>query len=106
MPLDRAATLATKELRDRGYGAEIYIASLALEADSLSTSARHWYARWSQSVPIDDRKRELGLRIEMDGSVIRLVEGTSANGVSTAGREALRDHRTRSDRPSILDMKH
>ncbi len=100
LPIDRAAALAQAHLRERGLEGQVYVTSLALEIEALARRTPYWYARWSQSIAGDEKKRELGLRINMDGSFVRIVEAPNAS------REALRNHRTRSDRPSILDLKH
>jgi hypothetical protein len=105
LPIDRAAAIAQEQLRERGVSGRVYITSIAMEADSIARRTPYWYARWSEAIPLDERKRELGLRINMDGSLVRMVESATGEG-SSAGREALRDHRRRSDRPSILDLKH
>ena len=100
LPIDQAAALAQAHLRERGLNGRVYVTSLGLEIESLGRRVPYWYARWSQSVAGEDKKRETGLRINMDGSLVRIVE------MPNASREALRNHRTRSDRPSILDLKH
>lgn len=103
--IDEAARIAQQELKGRDGSGRVFVMSIGVEADSIAKRETYWYARWSEAIPIDERKRELGLRINMDGSLVRIVEGTSGEG-SSVGREALRDHRRRSDRPSILDFKH
>ena len=100
LPIDQAAWLAKEHLRERGLSGQVHVTSLALEIESLGRRVPYWYARWSQSVAGAEKKRELGLRINMDGSLVRIIEAPNAS------REALRNHRTRSDRPSILDLKH
>lgn len=103
--IDQAASIAQGQLTERGLTNRVHIVSIAIEAQAIAKPVKYWYARWSETIAIDDTKRELGLRINMDGSLVRVVEGSNASG-SSAGREALRNHRTRSDRPSILDLKH
>ncbi len=100
LTIERAAALAQKELRDRGLDKQIFVASLAIEKESLADARDHWFARWSEAIPGDDRKKEVGLRINMDGGLVRVVQGTGG------ADELLRDHRTRIDRPSILNLKH
>ncbi|MHA3773522.1 hypothetical protein ACXR0O_18465 [Verrucomicrobiota bacterium sgz303538] len=95
--IDQAISLAQQHLKERGLDGDRYITSLALEKDSITRGNQYWYARWSESVKLEDRKTELGLRINMDGSVVRIVEGPAAQP---------KNYRTRSDRPSILDLKH
>ncbi len=100
LPIDQAAALAQGDLRERGLSGQLYVASIGLELESLGRRVPYWYARWSQSIAGEEKKRETGLRINMDGSLVRMVETPNAS------REALTNHRTRSDRPSILDLKH
>jgi hypothetical protein len=99
LTIDRAAAAAQKELKDRGLDGHIYVFSLTLEADGVLNKQLHWTARWSEAIPGDERTKEIGLRINMDGNTVRLVEGPGSV-------DALRNPRTRSDRPSILDLKH
>lgn len=95
--IDQAASLAQQHLKERGLDGNRFITSLALEKDSITRGNQYWYARWSESVKLEDKKTELGVRINMDGSVVRIVEGPAAQP---------KNYRTRSDRPSILDLKH
>jgi hypothetical protein len=101
MTVDQAGTLAQKSLKDRGLDGQIYVVSLVLEPDGVLNKEMHWRVIWSEGIPTDgdNKAKEVGMRINMDGSIVRLVEGS-------ANLEALRNPRTRSDRPSILDLKH
>jgi hypothetical protein len=94
--IDQAANLAQQHLKERGLTGQRYVASLALEKEAIARGEDYWYARWSESVKLEDRKKELGVRINMDGSLVRIIEGPAAQP---------KHYRTRSDRPSILDLK-
>ena len=94
--IDQAATIAQQHLKDRGLDGSRYVMSITLDRDSLRGKERYWYARWSENVKLEERKTELGLRINMDGSIVRMVEGPASQP---------KNYRTRSDRPSILDLK-
>ena len=96
MGVDQAAAVAQQHLKERGLDGSRYVNSLILEKAALGSGSQYWYARWSESVKLEDRKTEVGVRINMDGSVVRLVEGPSSKP---------KHHRTRADRPSILDLK-
>jgi hypothetical protein len=96
LSVEQAATLAQQHLKERGFGGSRYISSLALEKGSVTQGDRYWYARWSESVKLEEKQTELGIRINMDGTVVRVVEGPPAQP---------KNYRTRSDRPSILDLK-
>ncbi len=93
----QAATMAQQHLKERGLDDRIFIRALVLEAATVGRGERYWYARWSQNVTIEEEKKEVGLRINMDGTVVRVVENPS---------KKYTDHRSRSNRPSILDLKH
>ena len=94
--IDQAATIAEKHLKERGLDGSRFVTSLSLDRDSLRSKERYWYARWSENVKLEERKTELGIRINMDGSIVRMVEGPASQP---------KNYRTRSDRPSILDLK-
>ena len=71
--IEQAVALAQKNLRERGLTERIYITGVTLERDSLLSSKTHWSVRWSESISRGERKREIGLEIEMDGSVVVIV---------------------------------
>ena len=77
-PVDavRAAKIATDYLRTQGANAP-FIVSLALEKPGLVTRGSAWIVRWSRPIPADGES-ELGLRVNPDGSIVRLVEGRSS----------------------------
>ena len=95
--VEQAAAIAQAQLKERGLTDRVFVTSLALEKDGLARGDRYWYARWSANLPLEERKTELGVRINMDGSVVRVVENPQSYP---------QDHRSRSNRPSILDLKH
>jgi hypothetical protein len=103
LTVEQAAAIAQKNLKDRGVDGQIYVISVVLEPAGVLNKEMHWRAMWSASIPGDtdskNKTSEVGLQINMDGSVVRLIEGAG-------NLEALRNPRTRSDRPSILDLKH
>ncbi len=97
--IGEAASIAQNELKSRGLESQIYIVGIALQADGMANTEKYWNVRWSEAIAGEERKKEVGVKVKMDGSIVRLVE-------SSEGVEALRNHRTRSDRPSVLDLKH
>lgn len=109
--IDEALKLAKKYLKENARDG-VFIRSLSLDPTSLAKNQYVWAAMWSAPVMIEDSKRETGVEISMDGSVARYVEkvGSSAATPGTVGvpasRAELQNHRTRSTRPSILDLKH
>lgn len=96
VPIDQAAAVAQAHLRERGLEGSRFVSSLVLERESLGRGKHYWYARWSETVKLEGQKTEVGLRINMDGSLVRLIEGPSSKP---------KHHRSRADRPSILDLK-
>ena len=71
LPIDQALKLAQDYLQQRVAG-ERYIAGINLEAGTLRANY-YWYVRWSSSIPGEGKKTETGLRIDMDGSLTKLV---------------------------------
>src|SRR5262249_51839102 len=95
--IDQAAALAQKDLKDRGLDSKIYVQSLHLDREAIVSKGLHWTAIWSEGIPGENRKKEVGMRINMDGTTVHLVEGPGS-------AEALRNPMTRADRPSIVDL--
>ncbi|MDQ3620977.1 MAG: hypothetical protein M3463_00585 [Verrucomicrobiota bacterium] len=107
LPVEKAIRIAAGELKSRGLGDEVFITSVTLEPAARSDGGR-WLVRWSEAIPLESTKREIGLEVAMDGSVARVVNVAAADGrpAASESRRALTNHRTRSDRPSILNLKH
>lgn len=80
----RAARIATDYLVELGAKAP-HIVSITLEKSALLRGKSSWVVRWSCPVEADGL-REVGLRVNLDGSSARLVEDKSA----AARREAKR----------------
>jgi hypothetical protein len=107
--IDQALKIANSYLKENGRTGA-WISAINLEKPSVGGSAV-WNVKWNSPVAIDDTKRETGIEVSMDGNVARYTEKVSnANSPSVVGvpadRAPLSNHRTRSDRPSILDLKH
>lgn len=77
MPIDQALKLAQAHLAERGLAAGHSIDAVMLESASMTGKQRYWFARWAPSIKLDGRS-ELGLRINMDGSLVRLTSGGPA----------------------------
>lgn len=110
LPIDKALKIANEYLKENGRG-DTAITSITLEQTSIGGGKSVWAVRWETPVLLSDTKRETGLEIGMDGSTARYTEkiankNTPASVGVPADRAALSNHRTRSDRPSILDLKH
>jgi hypothetical protein len=107
----QAVALAQAHLQERGLAEQHYISALKLESGDARRSAYHWAVTWSTPVPVSDVKKELGLEIKMDGSIVSLVKGPANRSPTTGkfdpnGPTGLQNHRTRANRTSILDLKH
>jgi hypothetical protein len=110
LSIDKALKIANDYLKENGR-TDTVITGINLEKTSIGGSKTVWTVRWEIPVLLSDTKRETGLEIAMDGSYARYTEKiANKNTPATAGipadRAELSNHRTRSDRPSILDLKH
>ena len=109
LSIEQALKIATDALKERNLTGEVWITGLTLEPTSMAKTKFVWVAHWNSPVSLDAGKRETGLEIQMDGTYARYVDKTSVTPASVgvpADRAALTNHRTRSDRGSILDLKH
>lgn len=91
--IDAAVAIARKSLSERGLDGSHHIVSASLARSTVVGSKTHWAVRWSESIPREDRKKEIGIDIAMDGAVVHVVKAPSQPG----GRRA--------NQASILDLK-
>ncbi len=71
-----ALELAEQALAEKGAAGEVYVQSLALEHTSLLEKKMVWSVTWSHSLPGSTaQKKEVGIEIHMDGSIVHLVKG-------------------------------
>lgn len=108
LEVDQAVKIAKGYLKDNGRS-DTFVTAITLEP--ASGGKQVWAVKWNAPVVLSDTKRETGLEIAMDGSYARYTEkmanaNSPVTGDVPAERAALSNHRTRSDRPSILDLKH
>ncbi len=73
----RVAKIATDYLAKQGAGAP-QIVSITLDSGTVLNVKQSWVVRWSAPLG-SEGQREVGLRVKLDGSVIRLVEDTKAH---------------------------
>ena len=111
LPIEKALKIANDYIKENKREG-IFIKSISLDPTSFSHNQFVWAAMWSAPIVLEGGKRETGVEISADGSLARYVEKVGATS-STPGsvgvpadRASLQNHRTRSDRPSILDLKH
>jgi hypothetical protein len=75
----KALDLAEKYMDDYGLRDKVFIYGITLERGSFMTSKQYWTVKWSMPLPgSTPERREIGLKIEMDGSVKRLVKERGA----------------------------
>lgn len=106
---EEAVKIANETLKERQLTGQYWLTGLTLEATSLGKKQMVWVVRWNAPISLEEAKRETGLEIAMDGTYARYVDKTSLTPATAgipASRAKLSNHRTRSDRPSILGMKH
>lgn len=109
LSVEQAIKVANDTLKERGLTGQTWITGVTLESTSVAGGTTVWVVKWNAPIAINSAKRETGLEIQMDGTYARYVDKSSIT-PGTAGvpsdRAPLSNHRTRSDRPSILDLKH
>ena len=93
LSIEEAISIAHKSLKERGLDDSHYVASATLASAAVLGSKYHWSVRWSESIPRGDRKKEIGVDIGMDGSVVHVVKAPTQAG----GRKA--------NQASVLDLK-
>jgi hypothetical protein len=108
MEIENAIRIARDHLKKSGLAGQVSIGSATLETAGSRGAAPAWVVRWDAPLTVEGNQREVGLQVAMDGSSARLVERVvrSGEGYVPANRAELSNHRTRSKRPSILDLKH
>lgn len=73
IPIAKAISIAERAINERKL--DVYIQSAALERASFTSSESYWIIKWDHPVPaINPRNREIGMKIRMDGSSVRLVK--------------------------------
>lgn len=84
----RATRLATDYLATLGPSAP-HIVSVTLEKSALVNGSLSWVIRWSEPVN-DGGKREIGVRVKMDGTLAHLVEDLEGRKKRATSRPMLR----------------
>jgi hypothetical protein len=75
----QAVAIAEESLANRGLEKEIYIQSVTLERATILKARSFWFVKWSHSLPASNPKnREIGVKVNMDGSAVRLVKEPGA----------------------------
>ncbi len=69
-----ATTIAQADLTSRGLESTIFIAQVICKKESLMGGAAYWEVMWSKEVSAQtEGRKEIGLRITMDGTYKRAV---------------------------------
>jgi len=82
LPIDQALKIAQGYLQEKGVAGQVQIVGLTVEHATAKTS--YWYAKWSSLID-NGKKRENGLRIDMDGTITRFVEGNDSTITTSDG---------------------
>ena len=82
LPIEGALKIAQDYLKGKG-GASVIVA-LTLETATLRGET-YWFAKWS--APLAGDKPELGLRIDMNGDIAKVVGGGAAAAVPGPGQQ-------------------
>ncbi len=72
--LHQALEIAEKSMNDRGLNKEIFIESVTLNRSAVFGGETYWLVKWSHPLVGDSGKREIGIKVRMDGSATRLVK--------------------------------
>lgn len=109
LPVEKAIAIAQKHLKERNAGGA-FITSVKLETENARRSSFRWAVEWSEPIALDETKKETGIEIAMDGTLVSIVKGPANRDPVTGksdpnGPTGLSNPRTRTTRPSILDLK-
>lgn len=75
----QALDAAENYIKERGLQGDIYVESVTLTRSSMFGGETYWFVKWSHPlVASDPAKREVGIKMRMDGSVTRLVKGIAS----------------------------
>lgn len=79
LPLSKAVAIAEQSLKERDLRDKVYIQSASLEKRSITNRESYWFIQWDRSLPaVNPRNREIGMKIRMDGTSVRLVKEPGA----------------------------
>lgn len=74
----QAVDIAQEQLDLRGLQSSIQIESVMLQSATVLGSRRVWTVLWSRPVSSDSGKFEVGVEVDMNGKVVRLVKKTAS----------------------------
>lgn len=71
----QALDIAEKDLASRGLTEKLYVVSATLEHGSMFGGASFWLLKWNEAIPASKpENREIGMKVRMDGTPVRLVK--------------------------------
>jgi hypothetical protein len=76
----QAIDLAQEQLDLRGLQSTVQIESVVLKPSTILGSTRVWTVLWSNTIPGDPGRFEIGVEIDMNGKVMRLEKKTGRGG--------------------------
>jgi len=75
----QALDIAEKNLAERGLDKKLYVVGVTLERTSMFSEKAYWLVKWSEPIPASNpSNREVGIKVNMDGSAVRLVKEPGA----------------------------
>jgi hypothetical protein len=73
--LREALNIAQKNLAERGLDKKLYVAGVTLERASMFNGKSYWFVKWSDAIAASNpNNREIGIKVNMDGSAVRLIK--------------------------------
>jgi hypothetical protein len=73
----KAIDLAQEQLDLRGLQSTVQIESVVLQSVTILGASRVWTVLWSQPISSDSGKFEVGVEVDMNGKLVRLVKKTA-----------------------------
>jgi len=81
--VQKAIALAQEQIEMRGLQSAVQIESVVLQPATVLGSSKIWTVLWSKPVPLENGKCEVGVEVDMNGKVMRLVK-KAGNGAKLA----------------------
>lgn len=79
LPISKAISIAENALKSRQLEGTLFISSVSLERASFTSPEQYWVVKWDHTIPAQNpRNREVGMKIRMDGTSVRLVKEPGA----------------------------
>jgi hypothetical protein len=82
VPVAEAVALAQEQLLIRGLQESVFIESVSLRSSSLLSASKQWTVLWSEPLPASLGRVEVGVEVDMQGRVVRLLKKARAGSKS------------------------